>query len=103
MVSLSGISEFEWDKGNLDKSYQKHDVTPKETEEIFVSENIFVVPDVKHSKEEKRQIALGKTLLGKNLFIVFTIRRNKIRIISVRRMHKKEVEKYEKAQKNSTL
>ncbi|MBI5465631.1 BrnT family toxin [Candidatus Gottesmanbacteria bacterium] len=45
-------------------------------------------------------MALGKTLLGKNLFVVFTMRKKKIRIISARRMHKKEVEKYDKAQKN---
>lgn len=103
MTVLPDILEFEWDKGNLDKSSQKHSITAKETEEVFVSEELFVITDVKHSQKEKRFIALGKTLLGKNLFVVFTMRKNKIRIISARRMHKKEVEKYEKAHKNPSL
>ena len=32
---------FEWDGGNLDKSSIKHGITPKEAEEVFVSENVY--------------------------------------------------------------
>ncbi len=103
MVIKSGIVEFEWDKGNLDKSYQKHGVTPKEAEEVFLDEESFVIPDVKHSQKEPRYILLGKTFEKKKLFIVFTIRKEKIRIISCRQMHKKEVEKYEGSQKDSQV
>lgn len=103
MLVLPKIIKFIWDQSNLDKSYQKHDVTPKEAEEIFVSEDLQVINDVKHSQDEERFIALGKTFLGKSLFVVFTMRKDKIRIVSARRMHQKEVEKYEKAKKNTTL
>lgn len=92
---------FEWDKWNIDKNYKKHGVDPKEAEEIFVSEELFVLPDIKHSQKEKRNIALGKTQEGKGLFVVFTLRGNKIRVISARRMHEKEVKKYAKAKKDS--
>ena len=95
--------EFEWDKWNLDKSYLKHGITPKEAEEVFVREDSFVVADVKHSQKEDRFIILGKSLSNKNLFVVFTLRENKIRIISARRMHRKEVSRYEKAKKNSWI
>lgn len=95
------VVEFEWDKGNLDKSYLKHGITPKEAEEIFISEESFVITDVKHSEKEERFIILGKSQARQSLFVVFTIRKNKVRIVSARRMHKKEVEKYEKAKKNS--
>lgn len=94
---------FEWDKGNLDKSYLKHGVTPKEAEEVFIGEESYVIPDVKHSQVEDRFIILGKTFTKRNLFVVFTMRKNKIRIISVRMMHKKEVDKYEKAKKNTKV
>ena len=94
---------FQWDVGNIDKSYKKHGVTPKEAEEIFVSEELFVLPDKKHSKAEARHIALGKTQEGKSLFAIFTLRGKKIRIISTRRMHRKEVLKYEKAKKDSRI
>lgn len=95
------VVEFEWDKWNLDKSYVKHGIIPKEAEEVFISEEAFVVPDVKHSQKEDRFIILGKSVSGKNLFVVFTIRGDKVRVVSARRMHKKEVEKYEKTKKNS--
>jgi len=100
-VRLPKVLVFDWDKGNIDKSYEKHGISLKETEEIFVSEELFVLPDKKHSQSEKRHIALGKTQEGKRLFVIFALRGKKIRIISARKMHKKEVEKYEKAKKNT--
>ena len=103
MVIKSGIIEFEWDEANLDKSYQKHGITLKETEEVFLDEKSFVVPDVRHSQTESRYIILGRTFEKKSLFVVFTIRKEKIRIISSRKIHKKELNKYEKAQKDSQV
>jgi hypothetical protein len=50
--------------------------------------------DVKHSQEEIRWYLLGKTDAERFLFVVFTIRSNKIRIISARDMNKKEREVY---------
>lgn len=96
MKVINKLTEFEWDKWNLDKSYFKHGVTPKETEEVFIDDKSLRIPDLKHSQTEERFIIVGKTLESKNLFIVFVIRNNKVRVISARRMHKKEVEKYEK-------
>lgn len=103
MKIILGTLEFEWDRDNLDKNYEKHGISAKEAEEIFVNEELFVLPDVKHSQKEPRYIALGSTRERKNLFVVFTVRNEKIRIVSVRSMHRKEIEKYEKAQKNSEI
>ena len=100
-MRLPKILAFEWDEGNLDKNYEKHGISAKETEEVFVSEELFVLPDKKHSRTEKRHIALGKTQEGKRLFVIFTLRGKKVRIVSARKMHKKEVEKYEKAKKST--
>jgi uncharacterized DUF497 family protein len=80
----------------LDKSYQKHGISPEESEEVFLDENLKVLPDFKYSEKEKRLIALGKTFKGKILFVVFTIRRKKIRVISARSVNKKERRYYEK-------
>ena len=102
-MKLPEIIHFEWDRGNIDKSYQKHKVSPKETEEVFISEELFVLPDKKHSKTQKRHIALGKTQEGKIIFVVFRIKGNKLRVISARRMHKKEVLKYEKAKRHTEI
>ena len=42
------ILTFEWDKGNLDKIYLKHGITPKEAEEIFVSEDSYFYSNIEH-------------------------------------------------------
>jgi uncharacterized protein len=54
--------------------------------------------------KEERYYALGKTTHGRFLFVVFTRRRNRIRVVSARDMHKKERKVYnEKAQKDSAV
>lgn len=94
MPNLDKFKSFEWDKGNIDKSYEKHGITPKETEEIFLDENLWVSQDIKHSQTEKRYTALGKTFEKKILFVVFNLRKNKVRIISARIANPKERRKY---------
>jgi uncharacterized DUF497 family protein len=95
------LVRFEWDKWNIEKNYLKHGTTPEEAEEAFISDGSYFFSDVKHSKTEERFILLGKTLENKNLFIIFTMRGKKVRIISARRMHESEVKKYEKAKKDT--
>ena len=89
------FSGFQWDKGNIDKNFNKHGVKNEETEEVFLN-NPLIYEDLNHSKVERRYDCLGKTDKGKKLFISFTLRSNKIRIISARLMNKKERIKYEK-------
>lgn len=95
-MDLSKVKGFQWDKGNVDKSYQKHGITPNEAEEVFLDENILLLEDIKHSKQEERFEAIGKIVKDKILFLAFTIRKNKIRIISARIANKKERRQYEK-------
>ncbi len=96
MVDLSKITGFEWDKWNRDKSYKKHSITPNQTEEVFLDKDLIIKNDLKHQEQEKRYIALGETTEGEILFVVFTIRKDKIRIISGRRANRKEKEVYKK-------
>ena len=89
---------FEWDEGNKDKNWIKHKVSNSECEEIFFNQPLIVNFDEKHSKEEARFYALGHTDLHRKLFIVFTIRDKRIRVISARDMSKKERKIYEAMQ-----
>lgn len=88
--------EFEWDKGNFDKNLLKHNVTNQETEEAFFDTNKVTFPDIIHSSEEERLRIIGKTKKERLLFIVYTKRGKKIRIISARDVNRKEVSLYEK-------
>ena len=96
MKILDKTVEFEWDKGNVDKSWLKHKVTNKESEEFFFGKEKFIFKDKLHSYKEERFRIFGKTKNRRQLLIVFTIRDEKIRIISARDMNKKEVKFYEK-------
>lgn len=95
MKVIKEAFEFEWDKGNTDKNL-KHNVEDKEAEEVFLDENRYILKDKIHSEDEERFRILGKTQKSRLLFIVFTIRRKKIRIISARDINRKEVSLYEK-------
>ena len=94
-ISRSPV-EFEWDKGNRNKNFIKHSVTDGECEEVFFDFNKKILKDVYHSAKEQRYIILGKTRFERILFVVCTIRKNKIRIISARDGNKKERRLYEK-------
>ena len=80
---------FDWDDGNILKNWEKHRVKPSECEDVFFNTPV-VDFDQEHSQHERRYFAFGHTDRGRKLFIVFTIRGNKIRIISARDMHRKE-------------
>lgn len=96
-ITLPEPLTFEWDEGNKNKNWRKHRVTDNETQEPFFDTLKQVFKDIKHSGHEVRYGLFGKTKKGKLLFIAFTIRENKIRIISARLVNRKEVLIYEKA------
>lgn len=93
-MNLDEIEGFEWDAGNIDKNREKHGVSNSECEEVFFNWPLLVVEDAKHSHTEQRYYALGQTNGGRRLFIVFTIRMKKIRVISVRDMSRRERDVY---------
>lgn len=87
--------KFDWNKGNIDKNLEKHKVNFRECEEIFFNKPLKTFYDIKHSQKENRFIALGITDKGRKLYIAFTIRNKKIRVISTRDMSRKERKLYE--------
>lgn len=98
MDIYQGLTEcegFEWDEGNIFKSWERHKVTASECEQIFFNKPLIAVEDVKHSQKEPRYFALGHTDAGRHFFIVFTLRKNLIRVISARDMNWKERRFYE--------
>ncbi len=94
----SKVLQFEWDSGNSNKNNLKHVVEDWECEEVFFDSKKVMYKDKLHSSNEQRFILLGKTKGERLLYIVFTTRDEKIRVISARDITKrKEIELYEKA------
>jgi len=100
---LSFAKDFEWDEGNIKKNWERHRVSHIECEEIFFNRPIIVKNDEPHSTGEDRYFVLGKTDAGRLLFIVFTLRGNKIRIISARDINRKERKIYEETQEDTQV
>ena len=92
---IRDLIKFEWDKGNSEKN-TKHKVSNKEAEEVFFDEKKYIFKDKLHSQNEERFRIIGKTKEKRLLFIVFTRREDRIRVISVRDINRKEVSLYEK-------
>ena len=88
-------AEFEWNEGNQNKNLHKHGVENQEIEEAFFNLPILVSPDLGHSGKESRYLVLGQTDRRRKIAIIFTLRKNKIRVISARPMSQKERKFYE--------
>lgn len=95
--------QFEWDKGNLEKNFKKHKVSFWECEEVFFNRPLTVAHDAGHSRRENRFFALGASDSGRLLFVCFTMRGSKVRVISARDMNAKEREIYSHAQEDPQL
>jgi len=96
MISLAEITGFDWDAGNERKNQDKHGVSKYEAEQVFFNTPLLLLDDEKHSESEQRLHAFGKTDAARLLHVTFTIRKNKVRVISARDMHRKEKKVYEK-------
>ncbi len=92
---IHACTGFDWDKGNLLKNWEKHGVSAAECEQVFFNMPLLAMPDAQHSQTEIRFYLLGQSDTGRGLFIAFTIREKKIRIISARDMSRKERRSYE--------
>ena len=89
------ISGFDWDEGNWPKC-GKHGVSREEIEQALLGSPA-VMPDP--HPQEPRMRAISKTQAGRYVFLVFALRQvggqTKIRPISSRFMHQKEIDHYE--------
>lgn len=87
VISLTG---FEWNAGNAGKNWANHRVAQAEAEEVFFNRPVLLAEDERHSKREQRYNAMGSTNAARLLSVIFTVRRDRIRVISARPMSRKE-------------
>jgi uncharacterized protein len=96
VIDLARVVAFEWDAGNARKN-ERHGVTQVEAEDLFFDPRLLLAPDPRHSEREPRSHALSETSDGRRLHVTFTLRAEgtRIRVISVRDMHREERSFYE--------
>ena len=89
-ISVPEFEAFDWSGGNAEKNWDGHGVTPLEAEQVFFNAPLLAGADVAHSQKEARFYVLGQTDEGRALFVAFTMRGRRLRVVSARDMSRKE-------------
>jgi uncharacterized DUF497 family protein len=87
---------FEWDKQKAESNLTSHGVTFDEASTAFYDPLAQDLPDNEHSTvDEVRSILIGKSDEGRLLYVCFTERHGRVRIISARLVTRRERLNYE--------
>jgi uncharacterized DUF497 family protein len=86
---------FEWDPEKAAKNLAKHGVTLDEASTVFSDPLGRIVDDPRHSRGEERLVLIGLSRAQRLLAVMFTDRKNRIRIISARPVTRAERRTYE--------
>ena len=85
--------DFEWDDEKADSNIEKHGISFEEATEVFLDPYYKEVETRETSYGEVRYSVVGK--IDDDFFVVvFTYRKNRVRIISARKAHRNERRKY---------
>ena len=88
--------EFDWDEGNRTKNKTKHGLEVFEIEEVFRSGLALPLGiQVSPVHREQRLGLIGPSTKGKLIQIAFTLRKDKVRVISARIARQNERKQYE--------
>jgi uncharacterized DUF497 family protein len=90
-VRIASLRGFDWDVANVGH-IMRHAVTPFEVEEVVARPHVTVPAETIGG--EKRWKLFGKTVSGRYLVVVFTIRRKLFRTVTAYEMNATEKRKY---------
>jgi hypothetical protein len=90
--------EFEWDLGKAAENLRKHGVSFAEAATVFGDFLGTTTPDPDHSGDEHRYITIGISNRGRLPMVAHAERRERIRIVSARKLTRNERRVYEEAQ-----
>lgn len=85
--------EFKWDENKARANLQKHRVSFEVAQELFLKKEVLSFEDDRVDYREVREIAI-REIEGIDLYVVFTVREDRIRIISARKATSKETQRY---------
>jgi uncharacterized DUF497 family protein len=91
--------EFEWDPEKATANIQKHKVEFSEAATVFGDFFSATVPDPDHSTDERRYLTIGISARGRPLIVAYAQRGERIRLISARKLTRRERRDYEDTRK----
>ena len=84
--------EFEWDPRKAADNIRKHEVRFAEAATVFEDDSALTMAD--DDPREERFFTLGLASLGRILVVVYTVRGERIRIVSARKATRREQLQY---------
>lgn len=87
--------KFEWDENKARSNLKDHGINFEEAKTVFTDPLARIFDDEEHSINENREIIIGHSSVNRLLLVCFTEREEAIRIISSRKVTKKERIDYE--------
>ncbi len=91
--------KFEWDKNKNELNIQKHQIDFEDAKLIFKDANRIIYQDLRNDYGEERFVSIG-LLKDTVIVVVYTIRKEAIRLISARYAKKSERNNYFKGENN---
>jgi uncharacterized DUF497 family protein len=89
---------FDWDSGNIQKLIRRHRVTSSEAEESMADPDQVIYPAYS-PEDERREAIIGTTTANRLLFVVYTMRGERFRVLSARDATRRERRLYERRQR----
>jgi uncharacterized protein len=86
--------KFQFDPAKAKRNLKKHDVSFADAEGVFY-DLLAIHTEDPYAEGEERWIAVGMGSASQILVVVYTFRSDEIRLISVRRATRREVQDYE--------
>ena len=86
---------YEWDAVKAAANVRKHHIAFEEAASVFLDPSALTFWDPDHSEEEDREITIGRSGRQRVLFVAYTARESRVRIISGRRATRQEQRQYE--------
>ena len=86
---------FEWDEDKAKANLKNHKISFDEAKTVFADTNSLTIFDPKHSIDEDRYLDIGISTQRRLLVVVYTERKEGIRIISCRKATTIEQKRYE--------
>ena len=87
--------DFEWDDAKAEANERKHGVSFAEAMTVLADSLSLTGFDPDHSDDEDRYITMGLSAAGRLLLVSHTDRAEKVRIISARKVSRRERRDYE--------
>ena len=98
---IAGLEGFEWDAGNSDKNWLRHEVRQAEAEQALLNRPLVLAVALKPAAKESRFLTFGRTDAALQIAVVFTVRGSRARVISSQPLSRAERKVYAQAEARS--